>query len=159
VLSGDALTVPYDKDKVKGAPHVDAEAGHISKEEEADLYRYYGLDYSQSTSDSGLPAGESDLPAADVGDVSGRPETGESMTRSEELVNVDTEQRESGKARLRKYVVTEQVTQTVPVEHVRMSTEKVTAQEEVSEVSRSTVCLEMFGKPPRASQAVILRRP
>lgn len=77
---------------------------------EADLYRYYGLVCSQSTSDGGLPA------AADR-DVSGRPDTGESMTRSEEQVNVNTEQRESGQARLRKYVVSEQVTQTVPVSH------------------------------------------
>jgi uncharacterized protein (TIGR02271 family) len=37
------------------------------------------------------------------------------MTRSEEEVNVGTREREKGRARLRKYVVTEEVTKTVPV--------------------------------------------
>ncbi len=50
------------------------------------------------------------------------------MTRSEEQLKVGTESRESGKARLRKYVVTENVTQTVPVsrEEVRVEREPIT---------------------------------
>ena len=39
------------------------------------------------------------------------------MTRSEEQLHVGTEKIETGRARLRKYIVTEQVTQTVPVSH------------------------------------------
>jgi hypothetical protein len=42
-------------------------------------------------------------------DVSGR-ETDDAMTRSEEELHVGTTERESGRARLRKYVVTENVT-------------------------------------------------
>ncbi|MEJ7628777.1 MAG: YsnF/AvaK domain-containing protein, partial [Nocardioidaceae bacterium] len=39
----------------------------------------------------------------------------DAMTRSEERVEVGTQSREAGRARLRKYVVTENVTETVPV--------------------------------------------
>jgi stress response protein YsnF len=37
------------------------------------------------------------------------------MTRSEEELDVGTSERETGRARLRKYVVTEEASQTVPV--------------------------------------------
>ena len=40
--AGDTLQVPYDKDKVKHAPAMDADQ-HLSREQVADLYRYYGL--------------------------------------------------------------------------------------------------------------------
>ncbi|MEJ5946425.1 PRC and DUF2382 domain-containing protein [Pseudokineococcus basanitobsidens] len=49
-------------------------------------------------------------------DTSG-PNTDDAMTRSEERVSVGTQSRESGRARLRKHVVTERVTQDVPVSH------------------------------------------
>jgi uncharacterized protein (TIGR02271 family) len=60
-------------------------------------------------------------------DTSG-PTTDEAMTRSEEEVAVGTTQRETGRARLRKYVVTENVQQTVPVqrEEVRVEREPIT---------------------------------
>ena len=50
------------------------------------------------------------------------------MTVSEERLDVGTERREAGRARLRKYVVTENVTQTVPVqrEEVRVEREPIT---------------------------------
>jgi uncharacterized protein (TIGR02271 family) len=50
------------------------------------------------------------------------------MTRSEEQLRVGTQQVEAGRARLRKYVVTENVTQTVPVSHeeVRVEREPIT---------------------------------
>jgi uncharacterized protein (TIGR02271 family) len=50
------------------------------------------------------------------------------MTRSEEELRVGTTQRERGRARLRKYVVTEQVQQTIPVkrEEVRIEREPIT---------------------------------
>ena len=50
------------------------------------------------------------------------------MTRSEERLHVGTEQVETGRARLRKYIVTENVTQTVPVSHeeVRVEREPIT---------------------------------
>jgi uncharacterized protein (TIGR02271 family) len=59
--------------------------------------------------------------------VSG-PNTDEAMTRSEEELRVGTRQREAGRVRLRKYVVTEMQTRTVPVqrEEVRVEREPVT---------------------------------
>ncbi len=42
----DGLSVPYDKSKIKDAPNVDVDEGHLSTDEEAQLYRYYGLEYS-----------------------------------------------------------------------------------------------------------------
>jgi uncharacterized protein (TIGR02271 family) len=52
----------------------------------------------------------------------------DAMTLSEERLNVGKETQETGRARLRKYVVTENVTQTVPVqrEEVRLEREPIT---------------------------------
>jgi len=120
--SGDDLQVPYSKDLVKDAPNVEAD-GHLEPEEEAALYRHYdrGPDYDryQWTDDrSEWTEGR---------DTSG-PTTDDAMTRSEEEVQVDKERRAAGKARLRKYVVTEDVNVTVPVqrEEVRVEREPIT---------------------------------
>ncbi|MFF7814526.1 DUF2382 domain-containing protein [Streptomyces sp. NPDC007945] len=52
----------------------------------------------------------------------------DAMTRSEEQMHVGTEEVETGRVRLRKYVVTEEVQQTVPVRHeeVRVVREPIT---------------------------------
>jgi stress response protein YsnF len=52
----------------------------------------------------------------------------DAMTRSEEQLRIHTEREEAGHARLRKYVVTEDVQQTVPVRHdeVRLEREPIT---------------------------------
>ena len=120
---GGSLRVPYDTQQIKDAPKMDAD-GQLSPEEEQELYRHYGLDYSHSKSDSGLPEGDRET----VGhDVSG-PTTDDAMTRSEEELRVGTTERETGRARLRKYVVEDEVTQTVPVrrEEVRIEREPIT---------------------------------
>jgi uncharacterized protein (TIGR02271 family) len=126
---GDTLQVPYDKAQVKDAPKVDPD-GELSQEQESELYAHYGLDYSESRSDSGLPEGGA---GASTGtDTAGRetsgPTTDDAMTRSEEELHVGTTQQESGRARLRKYVVEDEVTQTVPVkrEEVRIEREPIT---------------------------------
>jgi len=63
-----------------------------------------------------------------VGHDTSGPTTDDAMTLSEERLNVGTQQVEAGRARLRKYVVTENVTQTVPVSHeeVRIEREPIT---------------------------------
>ena len=50
------------------------------------------------------------------------------MTRSEEELRVGTQRQEAGRVRLRKYVDTERVTETVPVSHeeIRVEREPVT---------------------------------
>ncbi len=145
--SGDGVRVPYTKDQVKDAPNADAADG-LSQEEERRLYQHYGLPYSEMTSDSGLPQGGTGTtgttgtsttgtgtgdptPTGSAGvvgnDVSG-PETDQAMTRSEEELRVGTQQVETGRVRLRKHIVSENVTTTVPVEReqVRVEREPIT---------------------------------
>ena len=45
-VTGDEVRVPYEKTKIKDAPNVDVDGGHLDESEERRLYRYYGLDYS-----------------------------------------------------------------------------------------------------------------
>src|SRR3712207_891484 len=63
-----------------------------------------------------------------VGHDTSGPTTDNAMTRSEERLNVGTRSEEVGRARLRKYVVTENVSETVPVsrEEVRVEREPIT---------------------------------
>jgi uncharacterized protein (TIGR02271 family) len=114
----DGLRVPYEKSHVKDAPNMEAD-GELSHEEEARLYRHYGIAY-----DSDAASGSTGGPGHDT---SG-PNTDEAMTRSEEELQVGKTTRERGRARLKKYVVTEEVTQTVPVqrEEVRVEREPIT---------------------------------
>jgi len=114
--AGDDVRVPYDKQLVKDAPRIDPDR-HLSEAEERQLWRHYGLDYDRTTRRraTGRDA---------VGrDVSG-PTTDDAMTRSEEELRVGTAQRERGRVRLRKYVTTEQVQQTVPVQRERVRVER-----------------------------------
>src|ERR1700712_324501 len=75
---------------------------------------------------------QADLPSdrgrETVGPDTSGPTTDDAMTRSEEHLNVGTERVEAGRARLRKYVVTEQQSVTVPVSHeeVRVEREPIT---------------------------------
>ncbi len=112
-MTDDGLRVPYDKDLIKGAPRVDADQGHLSMEEEAELYRHYGLKYSSGRRDRGT-----------VGHDTSGPSTDDAMTRSEEHLEVGTQTREAGRARLRKYVVTEQQTVNVPVTREKVTLER-----------------------------------
>ena len=114
--TGDAVTVPYEKAKVKDAPNVEAD-GELSEAEEQRLYEHYGISW-----------GEFDYDREPVGRDTSGPTTDEAMTRSEEELSVGTTRRETGRARLRKYVVTEQVQTTVPVqrEEVRVEREPIT---------------------------------
>jgi uncharacterized protein (TIGR02271 family) len=131
---GSDVQVPFDKVQVKDAPKMEPD-GQLSEQDEAALYRHYGMDYGESRSDSGLPEGGAatgrteSAPRRDVvgDDVSG-PETDGAMTRSEEEVTFGKAQRETGRVRLRKYIVEDQVTQTVPVrrEEVRVEREPIT---------------------------------
>lgn len=111
--AGEEVRVQYGKDQVNDAPGVDPD-GELSQEEEGSLYRHYGLEYSESRSGSGLPEEGG----------GGRFARGEddAMTRSEEELRVGTAEQERGRARLRKWVETEQVDETVPV---RRETAKV----------------------------------
>ena len=135
----DHVMVPYDKSKVKDAPNVKAD-GELSPEEERRLYDHYGVEFGDFDYDRDYDAGtgmrtgteremrtSEDAPGTVGHDTSG-PTTDRAMTRSEEEMNVGTRQRETGRARLRKFVVTENVERTVPVtrEEVRVEREPIT---------------------------------
>jgi len=131
--SGDQIQVPYEKQLVKDAPNMDPD-GHLSEQEEQELWRHYGLDYRGDDA-AGTTTGYADADRAatyDDRDSAGRdvsgPPTDDAMTRSEEELRVGTEPRERGRARLRKYVVTEEQQVTVPVqrEEVRVEREPIT---------------------------------
>ncbi|WP_267425260.1 MULTISPECIES: PRC and DUF2382 domain-containing protein [unclassified Curtobacterium] len=142
-FDGSAVHVTHDKAFVKDAPRVDAD-GELDPSEEQALYSYYG---NGDVASQGAPA-ESPLydQDADRGvdaqrvddhgtnehgtqghDTSG-PTTDDAMTRSEERLHVGTERVEAGRARLRKHIVTENVTTNVPVSHeeVTLSREPIT---------------------------------
>jgi uncharacterized protein (TIGR02271 family) len=127
--AGDDVRVPYKKALVKDAPNADPD-GHLEPQEEAALYRHYGRDYEAGGGGGEVATGE----AATGGEASpegrdlSRTTTDDAMTRSEEELAVGTQRREAGRARLRKYVVSEQVTTTVPVEReeVRVEREPIT---------------------------------
>jgi uncharacterized protein (TIGR02271 family) len=137
-LTDDGLRVPISKERVKDAPKIDTD-GHLSPREEEELYQYYGMGagytdtaYTDTTGMTGTRTdtgtrSHDDAPGTVGHDTSG-PTTDDAMTRSEERLHVGTRSEEVGRARLRKYVVTENVTQSVPVsrEEVRLEREPIT---------------------------------
>jgi sporulation protein YlmC with PRC-barrel domain len=148
------IRVPYDKDMIKGAPNNDA-GEPLSESDEQQLYSYYnltgrdyaaGYDQSQARSDST----GTDIPAQRT--VSG---DADYLTRSEEELHVGTEKvqvvREPvapgdtvddvsiGEAAADVVLTEERVVvnkETVPVEKVRLDTETVTEQQDVTESVR-----------------------
>jgi uncharacterized protein (TIGR02271 family) len=119
----DGLRVAFEKDRVKDAPNIDPDH-ELTPQEETELYQYYGLDDGGASATNG--SGD-DEPGGPGQDVSG-PNTDSAMTRSEEELAVGKTQQEAGRVRLKKYVVTEEVQQTVPVqrEEVRVEREPIT---------------------------------
>jgi uncharacterized protein (TIGR02271 family) len=164
--SGEDLQLAVSKDMVKDAPGVDPD-GHISESDNDALYTYYaghlggttaptGGDYAEGQYDT---TGREDL-AGQAGvegrDTSG-PVTGDAMTRSEERLHVGTEQVEAGRVRLRKHVVTEQVTQTVPVSHeeVRLEREPITDANRGEALSGADISEEEHEVTLRAERPVV----
>ncbi|MFJ9078417.1 DUF2382 domain-containing protein [Streptomyces sp. NPDC102278] len=142
---GEALHVPHAKDIVKDAPRVDADQ-HLDADEEHRLYRHYGLSASASDGNgngNGKAKGNGkahrtsvDAPGIATGtyvDDRGEGRGKDELIRSEERLRVGTTNEEVGRARLKKVVVTENVTTTVPVSHeeVRVVREPVREGERV----------------------------
>ena len=136
---GDDLVLGVSKELVKDAPNVDDD-GHLDDTENDRLYAHYagylgsdqsslgqGVDYDSTRGTDTGRRDLTDVPGVQGTDTSG-PTTDDAMTRSEERLRVGTETVVSGRARLRKYVVTENVTTTVPVRHeeVRIEREPIT---------------------------------
>jgi uncharacterized protein (TIGR02271 family) len=152
---GDDIRVPYTKDQVKDSPNADAD-GALSEDEESRLYRHYGLDYSERRSDSGLPEGGTDRGVSGAG----AEVRDDAMTRSEEELSVGTREVETGRARLRKYVVTEEVTKTVPVqrEEVRIEREPITDADRDDALAGGDITEQEHEVTLRAEEPVVEKR-
>jgi stress response protein YsnF len=127
------LRLPVSVDAVKSAPHVAGD--HLDPGEEAELRRHYGLDAGTSAVadvDAGVPAEapteemrvvQPPVPVPPAG--TGGPAADGAMTRSEERLRVGTERVATTRARLVKYVVTEEVQITVPIRREEIRVEQV----------------------------------
>lgn len=128
--SDGSLEVAYDKATVKDAPSIEADQ-ELSEHEEQELYRHYGLSYGaagEQRDDVELDAsGTTGVAGTTARDTSG-PETDSAMTRSEEELDVGTRRQEQSRVRLRKHIVTDTETVTVPVERevARLEREPIT---------------------------------
>ncbi len=130
-FTGEDLVLPFDKTVVKDSPTI-ADASHHDADEQQSLYGYYQRYLGTGTAQTGnyeqtTTGGDSGYQRGAGYDTSG-PNTDAAMTRSEEHLRVGTEQVEAGRARLRKYVVTEQQSVQVPISHeeVRVAREPIT---------------------------------
>ena len=160
---GGNLHLAVSKALVKDAPGVDAD-GHIGEGENDALYEYYAGylgDSAQDTSTGGQYAGDTGADLSGRSGIQGRdtsgPATDDAMTRSEERLHAGTETAEVGRARLRKHVVTENVTQTVPVSHeeVRLEREPVTDANRGAAMSGSDITEEEHEVTLRAERPVV----
>jgi uncharacterized protein (TIGR02271 family) len=133
-LSGDRLEVAFSKDRVKNAPRIDPD-GDLSPAEEDELYTYYGLSATEgrpapdaTTTTTKSMKNRNQRERGPVGRDTSGPTTDDAMTRSEERLVAGTRTEQTGKARLRKHVVTERQEVSVPVsrEEVRLEREPIT---------------------------------
>lgn len=111
--AGDDLQLPYERDHIKDAPGVDPDV-QLSGEEEERLFRHY-----RSAEE---PGGAVATGAAESEPEAQGEREPDAMTRSEEEISIGKRVRPRERVRLRKYVVTEYVKRTVPVqrEEVRL---------------------------------------
>lgn len=165
-LTDGRLQVPYEKSFIKDAPTMDADR-HLSDEEQDELYAYYGVSGStgrggtgtvgSDVAGTGSAAGTGTVGAGMTGTgttgtggeehphthhdaTAGEHDShadGDRMTLHEERVDVGTERVETGRVRLRKHVVTDEKTVTVPVQREEFEV----VREPVSEGTRGDATL------------------
>ena len=143
-FSDGALQLPVTSDAVKSAPPMTGD--HLDPADEETLRRHYGLTDTAAAVDT-LPPVSPPLPddatrvidttppavpptpgprhAADREDTARAAGTDGAMTRSEEQLRVGTERVATTRARLVKYVVTEDVQITVPIRREEIRVEQV----------------------------------
>jgi uncharacterized protein (TIGR02271 family) len=143
--TGDGLTVQYSKDQVKDSPDIDSD--EISEETEQELYAYYGLEYSERRSETGLPEGRRGR---------GRSADEETaVTRHEEELAVGKRDTEAGHVRLRKWVETEPAQVDVDL---KRETARVTRERVDEPVSGADIGEDEVEVPLRAEEAVAEKR-
>lgn len=139
------VRVPYSADQIKGAPHFDENA-ELSEDDEQQVYGYYGIGRSTAPSPTGLAGraggmtGAPDHAATTGRETSGQETTGRGTTGretsgqaqqtiplAEEQLHVGKREVEAGRARLRKVVRTEHVSQPVELRREEVTVERVPA--------------------------------
>jgi len=133
-LDESGVRLPVAVDAVKSAPHLTG--NHLTPDDEAELRRHYATGMPESA--TGMPESATDRTA--VAPAAAAPPTVQlpvsappppppaddgAMTRSEEQLVVDTERVATTRARLVKYVVTEEVQITVPIRREEIRVEQV----------------------------------
>ncbi|WP_286737725.1 PRC and DUF2382 domain-containing protein [Kocuria sp. UBA1838] len=179
---GDRVVLPYTKDVIKDAPKVDADQ-HLSPAEEEELYRYYELNYDDGRTAgtdrdrttaaagtagvAGTAAADRDVADRDVADrdrdavdqdrrdVAATAGDEASVVRHEERLNVGTQEREAGHARLRKYVVTDHETVDVPVEREEVTVERTPINDTNARVDNGTIGEEEVDVTLREERPVV----
>lgn len=116
----DGYRVPFSKDQVRNSPKP-SDQEELSEQEESELYRYYGIQYGEQYSSTGLPEGQH---SGSQGRTQSGHEPDDAMTRSEEVLDTHKVRRPRETVRLKKRIVTENVQQTVPVEHEELVVER-----------------------------------
>ena len=138
------LILSVDKDTVDAAPHDFGDDGHLTPMMEQELYRHFGFDWNRrDTADYGYGdlweqnRFDKDYPRQQPPSTQDRDVT----TRSEEELRVSKQREQAGTARLRKYVVTENVNVKVPVqkEQVRIEREPITDANRADAMSRPDI--------------------
>jgi stress response protein YsnF len=132
------LRLPVAVDAVKNAPHLTGD--HLTPDDEADLRRHYGTGAQLREEAPVAPAAATPAPATSAAAPPAAPPTVHlpaeaprprataddgAMTRSEEQLAVGTERVAATRARLVKYVVTEEVQITVPIRREEIRLEQV----------------------------------
>jgi stress response protein YsnF len=137
-VEDDGVYVPYPKDKVKDSPDIDSD--EIDRETENELYAYYGLTGGGSATEA---TGESDA----------------SMTRSEEELRVGKRATETGRARLRKWVETEPVSEDVELRQERATVTRERIDQPVSgaEIGEQEVDVTLRGEEPVVDKQTVAK--
>jgi uncharacterized protein (TIGR02271 family) len=121
------LRVPYDADRIQGAPVYDRSADLTAQDEDR-IYGYYGIDRSTAPSPTGLPGH-----AGRMWERAERPRAGMTTEQAqgrrviplrEEQLRVQKQPTEAGEVGIRKQVVTEQKTIDVPVSREEVVVER-----------------------------------
>lgn len=137
--NGDDIHLIYEKGLVKNAPNIDVDNGHLTPEEEAELYRYYGLGtgtaaqqgnaadagrdtYAQGVAGQGIADRDRNVAHNDI-----------DATAHEERLKVGNKEHAAGQAHLRKYVTAEQhtVQGEIAREHIEVEGENVDNDDEM----------------------------
>ena len=148
-LGDDQITVPYTTAQVKDSPDIDSD--EITQGTESALYSHYGLGYTESRSQTGLPE-QTSAPA----DAQPQTDAGErEIVRSEEEVAVGTRPVEAGRVRVRKWVETEPVEMDVELKRETARVRREPIDEPISDADFGTDELEV---PLRAEEPIVEKR-